>query len=277
MKLKLVTKKGLLRIAILLGLLAIVGGSLCWVMFHMPGKSFDGTLPPLSAEEVTLRERLGTHLKKLASEIGERNCLFPAKLEAAASYIEAELRSLGLTAGAERGGRFEAVDQDIPGKVPCRNICAELPGTDPALAMIVVGAHYDSVMGSPGANDNGTGTVALLEIARILKSRAFRRTVRFVAFTNEEPPFFKTANMGSLVHARASKARGDRIEAMISLETLGCYSNAPKSQKYPPPLDRLYPDTGNFVGFVGNLSGRALLKDAIRVFRETTSFGPVTK
>jgi len=270
MKIKLITKKGLVRIGILLIVLLAAGVVLVRIMFRMPGKSFAGTPAPFSAEEESMRAHLEAHVQKLAQEIGERNYFLPDKLEAAAAYVESELRSIGLTAGADKGDRFNISGLQLKDdKLECRNVCAELPGTDAAAPLVVVGAHYDSVRGSPGANDNGTGVAVLLEVARALKGRSFPRTVRFVAFANEEPPFFKTQHMGSLVHAKACKTRGERIHAMISLETLGCYTSARRSQRYPPPLGLLYPDQGNFVGFVGNLSGQALVKDAIRVFRDT--------
>jgi hypothetical protein len=272
-KIRFITKKALIRIAIMLLTLALLGAWCVATMFSMPGKSFTGAVPPLSAEEETVRAKLEIHLREIAEKIGERNCFLPHKLEAAAQYIEMELRAIGLTAGAEKGDHFEATNRELHQPVSCRNIAAEIPGSDPALPMVLVGAHYDSVVGSPGANDNGTGTVVLLEVARALAGKPPpRRTIRFVAFVNEEPPFFKTDVMGSRVHARACKTRGESIAAMISLETLGFYTSKPKTQKYPALLGSLYPDQGNFVGFVGSYQGRALVHEAIRVFRETTEF-----
>jgi hypothetical protein len=91
--------------------------------------------------------------------------------------------------------------------------------------------------------------------------------LRFVLFANEEMPYFQTDAMGSWVHARGCKRRGERLRAMFSLETMGHFSDAPGSQKYPPPLSRLYPDTGNFIGFVGNLASRSLLRESLGRFR----------
>ena len=136
----------------------------------------------------------------------------------------------------------------------------------------MVGAHYDTVSGSPGANDNGTGVAALLELARRLAGRPARRTIRFVAFVNEEPPFFQTAEMGSVVYASAARARGDRIAGMLSLETMGYYSTVAGSQQYPAPeLSGLYPDVGNFIGFVANEASRPLLESASRAFVANSS------
>src|SRR5207245_1069215 len=141
--------------------------------------------------------------------------------------------------------------------------------------IILIGAHYDSVIGSPGANDNATGIAALLELSRLAAATDLGKTVRFVAFVNEEPPQFQTALMGSRVYARQARARGDRIRAMLSLETLGYYSEAPGSQAFPFPsaLYRLfYPDRGNFILFVSNFGSRPLLRQAVDSFRAQSDF-----
>lgn len=270
-RIKLFSKMAALRVGVLFAVLGAGALWMYWTQFRMAGESYRGPLPPLTQDEKELERRLDRHLVRLAEEIGARNCFEPEKLELAAAYVEEVLITAGLTAGREKGDHFLApAGRGVD--VPCRNICAELPGRDFTAACVVVGAHYDSGAGSPGANDNGTGVAALLELARGLGGRSLRRTIRIVAFTNEEPPFFQTEHMGSLVHARASKARGDRVFAMFSLETLGCYLDAPGTQRYPPPLGKLYPSTGNFVGFVGNQDSAWLVRDALASFRSSTSF-----
>ena len=127
---------------------------------------------------------------------------------------------------------------------------------------VVLGAHYDTVGGCPGANDNGTGIAAVLELARRFAGRPQARTIRFVAFVNEEPPFFHTPQMGSFVYAKRAQQRGDRIVAMLSLETMGYFSDERGSQKYPEPIAALYPDVGNFLGFVSNLESAPLVHAA---------------
>jgi Zn-dependent M28 family amino/carboxypeptidase len=112
----------------------------------------------------------------------------------------------------------------------------------------------------------------MLELARRFKDAKPGRTLRFTAFVNEEPPYFRTELMGSRVHVANARKRGEKFVAMLSLETIGYYSDRPKSQKYPPPVGLVYPDTGNFIGFVGNLSSRSLVRSCIRTFRDTTSF-----
>jgi Zn-dependent M28 family amino/carboxypeptidase len=152
-----------------------------------------------------------------------------------------------------------------------RNLSAEIPGSTKPEEIVIVGAHYDTVYDCPGADDNTSGVAALLELARLLKDSHPARTLRFVAFVNEEPPWFQTESMGSLVYAREAHRKHEKIVAAISLETIGMYSDRPGSQQYPEPMGLLYPDRGNFIGFVGNLSSRALVRNAIQVFRQSAS------
>ena len=143
----------------------------------------------------------------------------------------------------------------------------------------MVGAHCDSVPGTPGADDNGTGVALLLEMARVLKEDSSRRTIRCVAFANEEPPYFFTEQMGSRVHARRARQRRKNIAAMISLETLGYCSAAAGTQHSPFPLRFFYSNTGNFLAVVGNLHSRALVVAFLRHFMAASDFpaeGPAT-
>src|SRR5690606_2197593 len=140
--------------------------------------------------------------------------------------------------------------------------------------VIVVGAHYDSAQGTPGANDNASGTAAVLELARLLhdlKDSAAKR-IRLVLFVNEERPYYGTAEMGSLNFARLLRERGERVTAMYSLETIGYFSDAPGSQKYPKPFGAVFADKGDFISFVGMLNSRPLVQDTMRSFRSHTAF-----
>jgi len=210
-----------------------------------------------------LGDRLMRHVRILGGEIGERNVFQPRALAAAAAYIRQVWTGQGFSVAEEayavRGVR-------------CANLVVEQPGTGRPGEIVLVGAHYDSVIGSPGADDNATGVALLLELATALRGTPAARTLRLVAFVNEEPPFFETELMGSRRHARAARARGDRIVAMLSLESLGYYDDAPGSQRYPFPLGLLYPSTGNFVGVVGNLRSRGLVRDILAAFTAATDF-----
>ncbi len=232
-------------------------------MIRMPGHSYTGSLPPLTAQESAVRQRLSHHVWALAGEIGERNLWRYQALESAARYVEATWRDAG----------YDVTPQvfEVTGKT-VKNLAVEIVGTTLPEDILVIGAHYDSVLGSPGANDNASGVAAVLELARLLAGQRLDRTVRFVAFVNEEPPFFRTTNMGSFVYAREARARGERIVGMISLETLGYYTDADRSQHYPFPFGLFYPRVGNFIGFVGNITSRRLLRRSIASFRQRTAF-----
>jgi Zn-dependent M28 family amino/carboxypeptidase len=223
----------------------------------MPGRNIS-TAAALSVAEIALRGELAADVRTLGLDIGERNMPRYPQLNAAADFIENSFSRAGL--------RPRRDTYELHGRA-CHNIEAEIRGVHPQI--LIVGAHYDSVFGSPGANDNGSGIAAMLALARRFAGKPVGRTLRFVAFVNEEPPYFQTEQMGSFVYASRCKARRDQIFAMVSLETIGCFSDAPRSQTYPSPgLGAFYPTTGNFIGFVGNVRSRMLLRRALAIFRQ---------
>lgn len=235
----------------------------CMISTQMPNTSYSGPFQPLSEDEVVLRDRLQKHVWTLADEIGERNIWHVKGLEASVHFIRTALTEVGYDVNIQ--------EYTVQG-IPVRNLEATLTGSSLPEEIIVVGAHYDSVIGCPGANDNASGVAGLLELARLLATQELARTVRFVAFVNEEPPFFLSDEMGSLVYARRARRGGDRIVAMLSIETIGYYSEKPGSQQYPFPFSFFYPNTANFIGFVANMSSRDLLYRVITTFREHTAF-----
>ena len=217
-----------------------------------PGAQAPGVEPGASRQD-----RLRDDLFILAGQIGERNTRKPQQLEQAAAFIEASLKVAGLEPKRQT--------YQVHGQ-PVSNIEVELRGHGLAHQIVVLGAHYDSAPGTPGADDNGTGTVAALELARAWAKRRPARTLRVVFFVNEEPPYFHTEDMGSLVYARRCAALGEQIVAMLSLEMLGYYDDAPGSQRYPMGLGLLYPSQGDYLGFVTRASDAALNKRAQRAF-----------
>lgn len=235
-------RAALLRVTVLSMILGVLISWAC-AMIQMPGKSFRGQLPPLTREEVALRDALKRDVEKLASEIGRRNYAYYNGLVAAADFLKTSLAQ----AGYQVQQQGYAIDNQT-----YYNIEVEIRGLDRADEIIVIGGHYDSVSTSPAANDNGTGAAATLELARLFAGKKPSRTLRFVEFVNEEPPFFCTENMGSLVYAKRCRERKEKVVAMLSLETMGYYSDEIGSQKYPPPLGLIYPLQGNFIGFIGN-------------------------
>lgn len=223
----------------------------------MPGKTISSATS-LSSAEVELQAELIADVQTLGGQIGERNMARYPQLNAAADFIENSFSRSGL--------RPRRDTYELYGRA-CHNIEAEIRGVRPEI--LLIGAHYDSVFGAPGANDNGSGVAAMLALARRFAQNPAQHTLRFVAFVNEEPPYFQTTQMGSFVYASRCKARGDQIFAMISLETIGYFSDAPHSQTYPSlGLGAFYPTVGNFIGFVGNLRSRALLRRAVALFRK---------
>lgn len=231
-------------------------------MISMPGKSHAGPLPPLTPKQAELAASLRRDVLELSETIGERNTVRYAALEKAARTVERELSAAGTVARQSYSASGRS----------CDNLEVEIRGASTPEEIVIVGGHYDSVIGCPGANDNASGTAGVLALARSLAKATPARTLRFVAFVNEEPPHFQTDDMGSRRYARRCRERKENVAAMLSLETIGYYSDEDGSQKYPPPLGLFYPSRGNFIAFVGNLGSRALVRRCIRVFRDRASF-----
>ena len=201
---------------------------------------------------------LRADVNMLADEIGPRRAGYGGALNRAAEWIEGQFGAAGWTVTRQRC--------DVPAGA-CWNLVVERTGSTRPEEVVIVGAHYDTVLNTPGADDNASGVAALLALVRRFGAVAPERTVRFVAFTNEEPPYFHTGQMGSLVHAWECQARGERVVAMLSLESLGFFADERKSQRYPFPLSLFYPSRGNFVAVVGNRESRRLVAQVARRLR----------
>lgn len=229
------------------------------IQTRMPGESYRGPLAELTGDEPGVRDRLRRDIAVLAEDIGPRSIPDrPHALAAAADYLEGELSAAGYIPERQP---YEAGGHRVS------NLIAELRGSTRPDEIVVVGAHYDSIPGCPAANDNGSGCAATLALARALAGRPRARTIRWVLFVNEEPPWYYSDQMGSLVHARACHARGERIMGMWNLETLGYHDDTPGSQNYDPPLGMCYPSEGNFIAFVGNTESREWVLATVGAFR----------
>lgn len=250
------------RVILVLGLFAFAGGVPAAAQDNAMTESKDRPVADSGSASVD-EKRLREHVSWLAGEIGERNVFKPEKLAAAAAYIEKQWRTQGYEVKTQKYEAEGVVSANI-----------EVTRVSPARPddIILIGAHYDSVIGSPGANDNASGVAALLELSRLFARIDPQRTIRFVAFVNEEPPFFQTELMGSYVYARAARQRGDKIRFMVSLETMGFYSDEPGSQVYPPLFSLFYPDRGNFIGFVSNFGSWGSMRRLSRDFRAKSVF-----
>lgn len=210
-----------------------------------------------------LEKNLEAHVVKLSEEIGERNFIRYDSLNRAADYIISEFKKYGYEP------QIQSYDFE---NRPYKNIIAAKKGSIKPGEVVIIGAHYDSVIGSPGANDNGSGVSALLELARLLSGTDVEKTIKFIAFVNEEPPFYLTGDMGSRVYAKEAKKKREDIKAMISLETIGYYSQRRNSQSYPFFFGLFYPDQANFIGVVGNFGSSDLVRKVKDAFKENSTF-----
>ncbi|MCM8799231.1 MAG: M28 family peptidase [Candidatus Omnitrophica bacterium] len=213
-------------------------------------------------EEALSIDNLRRHIHTISYQIGERNLYKYLNLESTANYIREEFLKLG----------YSTKEQIFLWQnITCRNIVAEKEGLNLKGKIIIVGAHYDSVFGSPGADDNASGIAVLLELARLLFNIQLNKTVRFVAFTNEEPPFFMSKGMGSLNYTESLKKEKQDIEMMLCLESVGYYTDEPCSQSYPFGLNFFYPHRGNFIAMVSNLKSKTYLKKVVDVFKNNSN------
>lgn len=204
-------------------------------------------------------QALEQHVRMLSNTLPSRNDN-PDTLALSADYIETVLRASGARVSLQR--------YKVSG-IEYRNVIAQFgPDTQ---ERIVIGAHYDSAEGFPGADDNASGVAGLLELARLFGAKAPRQQIELVAYTLEEPPYFRTQHMGSAVHAQQRQAQGASIRFMLALEMIGYYSEQQDSQTFPAPLLGLfYPSQGNFIALVGRLGDFALIRAAKRSMRQSS-------
>lgn len=246
------TKRRRIALVILLAIPVLLVAAFLWAT-ETPGRSYDDA--PATPVDAQLAPRLHAHVRVLAA--APRNLQRVASVTQAMGYIQSELEAQGYS--VER-------QEVLP---PADNLIVRIAAREADAPILVVGAHYDSFGAAPGADDNASGVAALLELARALRPLDGEAALelQLVFYANEEPPYFKTNAMGSLVHARSFDDPA-RVAGMISLETMGYYSGTPGSQNYPFPLSLRYPDTGNFVAFVGELPSRSFLRETIGTFRD---------
>ena len=214
-------------------------------------------------EKMEIQDNLKKTVRILSQEIGSRGYLQIDALQKSAEYITSELKRYGYTVSLQ--------PYEYQGRT-YNNIYTEIRGEKKPGSILLLGAHYDTVAGTPGADDNASGIAGLLEVARLLRNRSFDRTVRFVAFTLEEPPLFRSTYMGSYVYARSLKEKEENIEGMICLEMIGYFTDKPESQFFPLSLFRwIFPNKGNFISFVSNLQSKDFLKGVKSGFQKGTT------
>lgn len=242
----------------------ILGGCAARVT-TLPGAAYVGPVAVPTSVNKELQANLRRHVQALAGDIGERNRARPQAYRRAEEYIIASFQRAGYSPKLLQERRI--------GEGSVHNVEVELPGTERPGEFLVIGAHFDSEKDCPGGNDNASGVAALLELARFYAGHPLGRTVRFVAFYDEEN--FSGRSMGSRCYAADARKRQDHIVGMLSLETIGYYTDAPKSQHYPLLFKAFYPafpTTANFVGFVGNRASGGLVRQALGSFRAHSTF-----
>jgi len=204
----------------------------------------------------------------LAREIGVRSYLDRERLARTADYISGQLASFGYAVDRQtfyyRGHPYD-------------NLIAEIHGTSMEDRILIIGAHYDTVRTTPGADDNASGVAGLLGLARQLSGIRSETTIRLVFFCLEEPPTFRTKNMGSYHYARSLKEKNDPVEGMICLEMIGYFCDREGCQLYPVPFMNLkFPRVGNYISMVGNLHSRRFTHEVADNFRKHTDIPVIT-
>jgi len=263
----------------MLAIALVVFGTLAVFLFmatSVPGRSHEGPLPAPNHEQIETAQNLRSHVEFLCWSAGPRNYEYMAGMSKAVEMISGKFRELGYEV---RLSPVPLSSWSPPARSPeFWNIVAEKEGRCRPQEIVIVGAHYDTVAGTGtlGADDNASGVAGVLELARLISAENTERTVRFIAFANEEPPFFHTEQMGSMAYARTCLASGEKVVAMICLEMIGYYDSRPGSQQYPPPLGALlegiYPSEGNFIAMVSDWRSRPLLHRTIASFRAAAEF-----
>jgi len=206
---------------------------------------------------------LKRHVYYLAETIGERSVFHYKNLEQTAQYIETELSKNDID--------YQIQTFKIK-NVPYKNIYVKKEGLNSDAGAIIVGAHYDTIMGTPGADDNASAVAVLLELIKQFKSVKTNHPMIFVFFTLEEPPSFGDSKMGSHIFARALRKKNEKVHFMISLEMLGFYSER-KIQEYPSPiLEHTYPKKGNFIAVVGTHEYGVVTNEFYENFSRNISF-----
>ncbi len=210
-----------------------------------------------------IRKNLYQHVDVLANQIGERNLTNQGSLRKTVDYIYEQMNRSSLDVNQVN---FSFENQTFT------NIVAEKKGNENTGQIFIVGAHYDTVEDSPGADDNATGIAGLLEMIRLFNNFENKRTYRFVAFAQEEPPFYGTPQMGSHVYAELCKQKNENVLFMTSLEMLGYFLRGKNSQRYPQPdLARKHPTRGNFISVVGDPESKPLLKKVSKTICKFTT------
>jgi Zn-dependent M28 family amino/carboxypeptidase len=251
-------RKRLLKLSMLIGLVLIILLTLLWAMVTQPLLStvkIDETMPTVEAT------KLQEHVRWLSESFVPRDEAHTENLDRAAAYIHQEFD--------KANGRVSEQAYEVKGKT-YKNVIARF-GPD-SKERIVVGAHYDAAGAYPAADDNASGVAGLIELAYLLNNAQLPLGVELVAYTLEEPPYFRTRFMGSAIHANSLKEQGVSVRVMFSVEMIGYFSDAPNSQKLPTALlSPFYPSQGNFIAIVGKFGQGSWSRRVKRAMRSAST------
>jgi hypothetical protein len=246
-------KMGLLLIGLAIVLLPVT----VWAMITQPLVPGAKTESSLSAVDPA---RLKAHVSMLSVTLAPRDHGHPQNLDRVAAYIAKEFKKATETVSEQP---FQVYGQTY------RNVSAFF-GPD-TRERIVIGAHYDSAGELPAADDNASGVAGLIELAHLLGKAPLKTRVELVAYTLEEPPYFRTQHMGSAVHAASLKQQNIPVRLMLSLEMIGYFTDAPNSQSFPVNiLNLFYPSQGNFIAVVGKIGQGAAVRRIKRAMRSAS-------
>lgn len=231
---------------------------LAYCMTYMPGKSYSGESPKISDLQKELAVKYKNQLELFATE--PRNVTHMKGLKNTEQFLINELKLLNVEVNEQNYGDF-------------KNIEAVIPSKEKSLKTLVIGAHYDTSYDSIGADDNASSVVILLELVKRFKEfNSKDTTLKLVFFTNEEPPYFKTKMMGSMVYAKELHEKKENVIAMYAFDCLGYFKDEKGSQNYPIMFAPFYGNKGDFVGFVGGLNSRDLVIKTLTSFRKNAKF-----
>jgi Zn-dependent M28 family amino/carboxypeptidase len=223
----------------------LIGGI---VMKNQPARSPGGSLGQTDVEPNRLRD----HVVALSETFYPRSYTHLANTEGVADYIKQHLEQSGAAVFSQS---FDVTEPDKPaGRIyTCQNVIGVFGAGKGR--RLVIGAHYDSFGATPGADDNASGVAGLLELARLFGHKSPDREIELVAYATEEPPFFRSQQMGSYFHAKMLADSGTTPAGVLILEMIGYFVDSPKSQRYPVPgMNLIYPTRGNYIAVVGNMS-----------------------
>ncbi len=233
------------RVCLIILFLLVLPVFVAWILVAQP------TIAKNNPSNQTLKSaRLEAHVRKLSQDYFPRHYKHTQNLDRCAEYIRAHFQKAGAETSIQEFAVWGRKYQNVIGFFG-----------DKTAARIVIGAHYDAYINTPGADDNASGVAGLIELAYLIGKQEIKSGIELVAYTLEEPPFFKTDDMGSARHARLLHDQKVRVKCMLALEMIGYFSSEPGSQSYPMPVFKIfYPDIGDSIAVVGRLDQRKIVR-----------------